>query len=326
MNRRELVLLWGGVIAVARPLGAQQKAMPVIGYLSATSPRPTAPLLAAFLQGLAETGFVEKQNVAIEYRWAENRYDQLPALAADLVARNVDLIVATNGLPAVLAAKNATSTIPIVFPALSDPIAAGLVANFARPGGNLTGFSPFQFELMPKRLELLTELVPQAKVIALLVNPNDARADGLARDMQEAAHVKGVQLPVLRTGGEDEIDGAFATLVQLHAEALLVFPDPFFGTRREQILALASRYAIPAIYAWREWATAGGLISYGASIPALCREAGIYAGRILNGAKPSDLPVQQPTTFELAVNLKTAKELGITVPPSILARADEVIE
>jgi putative tryptophan/tyrosine transport system substrate-binding protein len=279
-----------------------------------------------FHQGLSETGYVEGQNVVIEYRWAEGRDDRLPALAADLVGRKVDLIVSSGSLPAALAAKGATSTIPIVFTGISDPVAAGLVASLARPGGNLTGFSPFQFELMPKRLELLTELVPQARVIALLVNPNDARAEGLARDMQEAARVKGVQLPVLKAGSEDEIDGAFATLVQLHAEALLVFPDPFFSTRREQILALASRHAIPAIYAWRDLAAAGGLISYGANITALYRQAGIYAGRILNGAKPADLPVQQPTTFQLVINLKTAKALGLTVPPSILARADEVIE
>jgi putative ABC transport system substrate-binding protein len=325
MRRREVLLLLGGALTAGRTLCAQQKAMPVIGYLSGGLPGPSAEL-TAFSQGLSEAGYVEGQNLAIEYRWAENHNDRLPAMAADLVGRKVDLIVATWGLPAVLAAKSTTSTIPILFPALSDPVAAGLVASLARPGGNLTGFSPFQFELMPKRLELLTELVPQARVIALLVNPNDARAEGLARNMQEAARVKGVQLPVLKAGSEDEIDGAFATLVQLHAEALLVFPDPFFSTRREQILALASRHAIPAIYAWRDLAAAGGLISYGANITALYRQAGIYAGRILNGAKPADLPVQQPTTFQLVINLKTAKALGLTIPPSILARADEVIE
>jgi putative ABC transport system substrate-binding protein len=326
MRRRDFIIFLAGATAAwSLAARAQQKAMPVIGYLSGGLPGPSAEL-TAFRQGLSEAGYVEGQNLAIEYRWAENHNDRLPAMAADLVGRKVDLIVATWGLPAVLAAKSMTSTIPIIFPALSDPVAAGLVASLARPGGNLTGFSPFQFELMPKRLELLTELVPQARVIALLVNPNDARAEGLARDMQEAARVKGVQLPVLKAGSEDEIDGAFATLVQLHAEALLVHPDPFFSTRREQILALASRHAIPAIYAWRDLAAAGGLISYGANITALYRQAGIYAGRILNGAKPADLPVQQPTTFELVVNLKTANALSLTVPPSILARADEVIE
>ncbi len=325
MRRRDLIILLAGAMGGwPSAVRAQQKAMPVIGFLGSTSPDPYAPFVAAFRQGLNETGYVEGQNVAIEYRWAENHADRLPAMAADLVGRKVDMILAA-GLSA-LAAKSATSTIPIVFPAFSDPVAAGLVASLARPGGNLTGFSPFQFELMPKRLELLTELVPQARVIALLVNPNDPRAEGLIRDMQEAARAKGVQLPILKAATESEIDAAFATLVKLHAGALLVFPDPFFGTRREQLLALASRHAVPAIYAWREWAEAGGLISYGASIPALFRQAGIYAGRILKGAKPADLPVQQPTTFELVVNLKTAKTLGLTVPPAILARADEVIE
>ena len=213
-----------------------------------------------------------------------------------------------------------------MFPAVSDPVENGLVASLARPGGNVTGFSPFQFELMPKRLELLTELVPQARVIALLVNPNDPRAEGLIRDMRETARTKGVQLPILKAGTESEIDAAFTTLVELQAGALLVFPDPLFLSRREQFVALASRHAVPALYAWRELAAAGGLISYGASITALCRQAGIYAGRILNGANPADLPIEQPTKFELVVNLKTAKALGLTVPQSILARADEVIE
>jgi putative tryptophan/tyrosine transport system substrate-binding protein len=325
MNRRELLLLSGAVTA-SRSLRAQQKAMPVIGYLATTSPGALAPLMAAFHQGLSETGYVEGQNVAIEYRWAENHDDRLPALAADLVGRKVDLIVASGSLLCALAAKSATSTIPIVFPAVSDPVAAGLVASLARPGGNLTGFSPFQFELMPKRLELLTELVPQARVIALLVNPNDPRAEGLIRDMQEAARTKGVQLPILKAAAEGEIDAAFTSLVQLHAGALLVSADPLFNSRREQLLALASRHIVPALYPWRELAAAGGLISYGASITGLVQQAGIYAGRILKGAKPADLPVQQPTTFELVVNLNTAKALGLTVPPSILARADEVIE
>jgi putative ABC transport system substrate-binding protein len=282
--------------------------------------------VAAFRQGLSETGYVEGQNVAIEYRWAEGRDDRLPAFAADLVGRKVDLIVASGSLLSTLAAKSATSTIPIVFPALSDPVAAGLVASLARPGGNLTGFSPFQYEMMPKRLELLTELVPQARVIALLVTPNEPRTEGLIRDMQEAARVRGVQLLILKASTGSEIDAAFATLVELQAGALVLGPDSFFGSWREQIVALASRHAVPAISAWREMAAAGGLISYGPSIAALSREAGIYAGRILKGAKPADLPVQRPTTFELVVNLKTAKALGLTVPPSILARADEVIE
>jgi putative ABC transport system substrate-binding protein len=326
MKRRELMLLVGGAMMPARALRAQQKAMPVIGWLSSVSPGPSAHFVAAFRQGLSETGYVEGQNVAIEYRWAEGRDDRLPAFAADLVGRKVDLIVAGGSLLSTLAAKSATSTIPIVFPALSDPVAAGLVASLARPGGNLTGFSPFQYEMMPKRLELLTELVPQARVIALLVTPNEPRTEGLIRDMQEAARVRGVQLLILKASSGGEIDAAFATLVELQAGALVLGPDSFFGSRREQIVALASRHAVPAISAWREMAAAGGLISYGPSITALMRESGVYAGRILKGAKPADLPVQRPTTFELVINLKTAKALGLTVPPSILARADEVIE
>ena len=225
-----------------------------------------------------------------------------------------------------LAAKSATSTIPIVFPAISDPVAVGLVASLARPGGNVTGFSPFQYEMMPKRLELLTELVPQARVIALLVTPNEPRTEGLVRDMLEAAPVKGIKLQILKAGTGSEIDAAFATLAQLQAGALVLGPDSFLGSRREQIVALASRHAVPAISAWREMTAAGGLISYGPNVAAIYRRLGAYAGKILNGANPADLPVQQPTTFELVVNLTTAKGLGLTLPPSILARADEVIE
>jgi putative ABC transport system substrate-binding protein len=311
-------------MATARALRAQQKAMPVIGYLGSDSPGPAAPYLAAFHQGLSETGYVGGQNVAIEYRWAEGSYDRLPGLAADLVGRKVDVIQA-GGTPSALAAKSATSTIPVVF-IVGDAVAAGLVPSLARPGGNLTGVSLLTFELMAKRLELLSELVPQASVIALLVNANSAMAERIMRDVQEAARAKGVQLHILKAGTEDEIDAAFATLVQLHAGALLVGTDPFFNSRREQLAALASRHAVPAIYEWREFAEAGGLISYGPSLPAANRQVGIYVGRILNGAKPADLPVQQPTTFELVVNLNTAKALGLTVPPLILARADEVIE
>jgi putative ABC transport system substrate-binding protein len=326
MIRRELMLVLGGAMAAPRTLRAQQKAMPVIGYLGTGLPAQFfASYAAAFHQGLSETGYVEGQNVTIEYRWAEDHADRLPALAADLVGRKVDVIVG-GGLLGARAAKSATSTIPIVFPGVSEPIAAGLVASFARPGGNLTGFSPFQFELMPKRLELLTELVPQARVIAVLVNPNDPRAEGLVRDLQEAARAKGLQLPILEAASEGEIDAAFATLVQARAGALVVDPDPLFSSRREQLLALASHHAVPAIYPWRELAAAGGLISYGASFVAIMRQVGIYVGKILNGAKPADLPVQQPTTFELVINLKTAKALGLTVPQSILARADEIIE
>jgi putative ABC transport system substrate-binding protein len=307
-------------------LRAQQNAMPVIGFLSSSSPGSSAPSLAAFHQGLSETGYVEGQNLAIEYRWAEFRYDRLPALATDLVARQVE-VIATNGEPrAALAAKIATPTIPIVFNAISDPVSFGLVASLARPGGNLTGVSPMTTELMPKRLELLSELVPQARVIALLVDPNNVSGERRIRDMQEAARAKGVELPILKASTESEIEDALASLAQLRAGALVVDPDPFFVTRREQIVALASRHAVPAIYAWHEFAAAGGLISYGASIPSVYYQGGILVGKILKGAKPADLPVQQPTRFELVVNLKTAQALGLTVPPSILSRATEVIE
>jgi putative tryptophan/tyrosine transport system substrate-binding protein len=312
-------------MTAARALRAQQKALPVIGYLSGRSPSVDAPNVAAFLQGLSETGYIEGQNLTIEYRWAEGRYDELPALAADLVGRKVDVIAAF-GMPSVLSAKSATSTIPIVFFIATDPVGLGLVASLARPGANLTGFSHISAELMPKRLELLFELVPQARVIALLVNPNNANADGIMREMQEAARAKGLELPILKAGTESEIGAAFATLVQLQAGALVVSTDPFFFSRRDQLVALASRHAVPAIYEWREFPAAGGLISYGTSLTAVDRQVGVYAGRILKGAKPADLPVQQPTKFELVVNLKTAQALGLTVPPSMLDLADEVIE
>jgi putative ABC transport system substrate-binding protein len=325
IHRRELMLLLGGVMTVARPLRAQQKAMPVIGILGISSPGPFAPFVAAFHQGLGEAGYVEGQNLAIEYRWAEGRYDRLPALAKDLVGRKVDVIAALGGPPAARAAKSSTSTIPIVFGS-GDPVGEGLVTSLARPGGNLTGVSVLTVELMAKRLELLSDLVPRARVIGLLVNPNEANADRITRDLEEAARQKGVQLPILKAGSENDIDAAFVTLVQLNAGGLVVGADPFFDIRRDQLVALAARNAIPAIYHWREFTEAGGLISYGTSRTAVYRQVGIYAGKVLNGAKPTDLPVEQPTRFELVVNLMTAKSLGLTVPPSILARADEVIE
>jgi putative ABC transport system substrate-binding protein len=282
--------------------------------------------VAAFQQGLKDTGYVEGQDVAVEYRWAEGYSDRLPALAADLVGRKVDVIAAVGGLAAAFAAKSATSTIPIVFIIGSDPVEIGLVVNFARPGGNLTGVSIMTGELMPKRLELLFELVPDAKVIGLLVNPDNPGAERMTREVQDAARTKGLQLPILKASTASEIDVAFASLVQLHNDAILVGSDPFFASRREQLVALAAGHAIPAMYEWREFAMAGGLISYGTSLTGMYRLAGAYVGRVLAGAKPADLPVEQPTRFELVVNLKTAKTLGLTVPPSILARADEVIE
>jgi putative ABC transport system substrate-binding protein len=246
-------------------------------------------------------------------------------LAADLVGRKVD-VIAAGGDTVVRAAKNATSTIPIVFFTGADPAELGLVGSLARPGGNITGVTFMTAELMPKRLELISELVPQARVIALLVNPNNAGTEPMIRDMQEAARTKGVQLHILKAGSESEIDAAFASLIQLHVGALVVSPDAFFGSRRAQLVALAARHAVPAIYEWREFAAAGGLLSYGSSLTDTWRQVGIYAGKILKGATPSDLPIQRPTTFELVINLKTAQALGLTIPQSILARADEVIE
>ena len=326
MKRRELMLLLAGAMSPPGALRAQQKAMAVIGYLDTGSPGALPSYLAAFREGLSETGYVEGRDVAVEYRWAEGRLNHLPALAAELVGRKVDVIVAAGGFVSVLAAKGAAPTIPIVFTGVSDPVGSGLVASLARPGGNLTGFSPFALELLPKRLELISELVPQARVIALLVNPNEPRAERLIKDVQEAARTKGVQVEALMAGTEGEIHAAFETLVQRHAHALLVSPDPFFSLRREQVVALAAHHGVPAAYPWREDAAAGGLLSYGPSILTIRRQVGIYTGRILKGEKPADLPVQQPTTFELVVNLKTARALGLTIPPSILARADEVIE
>jgi putative ABC transport system substrate-binding protein len=328
MQRRDFIALLGGLSSWPFVAHAQQKAMPVIGFLTTGSPGPSPALfMAAFRQGLSEAGYVEGQNLASEYRWAEGHYDRLPTLAADLVGRKVDVIVSTGGFPRALAAKSATSTIPIVFIGGGDPVEGGLVASLARPGGNLTGFTLLVVELNPKRLELLSELVPQARVIALLVNPNSADADArITRHVQGAARSKGLQLSILKASTEGEIDAAFATLRQLHADGLVVSSEPFFTRQREQLIGLAARHAVPAIYALPEFAASGGLISYGPSVTSTFRQAGIYAGRILKGEKPADLPVQQPTTFELVVNLKTAEALGLTVPPSILARADEVIE
>jgi putative ABC transport system substrate-binding protein len=329
MRRRELITLLGGA-AAAWPLAAraQQKLMPVVGWLTVSSPPANLSdlLRGPAHQGMSEMGFVEGQNMTWEYRWAENHYDRLPALAADLVSRKVDLIMTSGGTPTALAAKSATSTIPIVFAFVSDPVGSGLVASLARPGGNLTGFSNIAVELAPKRLELLSELVPQARVIALLANPDNPTIEPLIRDTQAAARTKGVQLQILKASSEREIDAAFATLVPQRVGGLVVDSDSLFNSHRKQVVALASRDAVPAIYARREFPDSGGLASYGSNDTATMREVGMYAGKILKGAKPADLPVQQPTVFELVINLKTAKALGLTVPPSILARVDEVIE
>jgi len=324
MRRRELLLLVGGAVTASHALRAEQKAMPVIGFLSSEGLGALASRLAALRQGLSETGYVEGQNVAIEYRWAEGRFDRLPALSADLVGRKVDVIVTSGGASSVRAAKNATSSIPVVFLAAGDPVEEGLVASLARPGGNLTGVAFMGIELWGKRLELLSELVPETRALAYLVNHSPG-AERNINAVQEAARAKGLQVRILRAGTESEIDAAFASLAELKAHALLV-GSPTFLSRREQIVALAARYAVPTIYDWREYVAVGGLISYGTNLADMYRNVGTYVGKILKGAKPADLPVQQPTTFELVVNLNTAKALGLTIPPSILARADEVIE
>ena len=324
MNRRT-ILAQLSASSIAWPFAgrAQQKAMPVIGIIDSTSPTPgEAPYEAAFVEGLAEAGYVIGQNVAVERRYGEGHYDRLPSLAADLVARKVD-VIRTGNLPGTNAAKNATSTIPIVFALGTDPIAAGVVSNLARPDGNITGLSILNVELVPKRFDLLSELVPQAKTIALLVNPNNSNAERMIKDTQEAGRRKGVKVDILNATNENEIEIAFATLVQRRDEALVLGTDPVFSAQREQIIELASRHGVPTIFGF---ATAGGLISYGTNLAALMRQVGVYTGRILKGAKPADLPVQQPTKFELVVNMKTAKALGLIIPPSILARADEVIE
>jgi putative tryptophan/tyrosine transport system substrate-binding protein len=307
-------------------VGAEKSATPVIGFLSSASPAQWTRNVVAFRQGLNEAGYDEGKNVAIEFRWAEGHYDQLPKLAADLVRRQVAVVVASGGNASALAAKAATSTIPIVCTGMVDPVGMGLVASLGRPGGNVTGVSLFAVELDAKRMELLHELVPKATVIALLVNPDNPYTESRVRQAQEDARSFGQELHVLRARTEQDIDAAFATLVQLRAGALVVGTDPFFNVRRDQIVGLAARHAVATVFNLREFVTAGGLMSYGPYLFEAYRQAGIYTGKILNGAKPADLAVLQPTKVELVINLKTAKALGITIPQPLLLRADEVIQ
>jgi putative tryptophan/tyrosine transport system substrate-binding protein len=327
IRRRGFITLLGGAVTVW-PLAAwaQQRPMPVVGFLASASAATSAHFVAAFRQGLAESGYVESRNVTVEYRWAENQYDRLPALAADLVRRQVALIVASGGPASPLAAKAATSTIPIVFTATSDPVELGLVASLNRPGGNVTGTSAFTTELDAKRLEVIRELVSAAGVIGALINPNRPDAEAQVRDVQRAARTIGQRVILVYAGSERDLETAFASMVRERISALLVGADPFFSSLRTQVVALAARHALPAVYMSRDFVAAGGLASYGTTISEGYRQAGVYAGQILNGAQPAELPVVQPTKFELAINLKTAKALGLDVSPMLLARADEVIE
>jgi putative ABC transport system substrate-binding protein len=326
MRRRDFIMGVGGSVLSPHVAWAQQASMSVIGFLSGASADAWVPLVAAFRQGLGETGYVEGKNVTLRFRWADYRYERLPGLAADLVRRQAAVIVATGGPPAIRAAMDATQTIPIVFTIGADPVQQGFVTSLARPGGNATGITMFTVQLLKKRLQLLHELIPGAASIAALINPQNPAAQSYAEELQLAANSLRLKLHILTAGNERDLDATFMTLKERRIDALLLVTDPFFENRRDQHVALAGRYLIPTIYAWREDALAGGLISYGTSIQGLYRQAGVYTGKILKGARPAELPVEQATKVELVINLKTAKALGLTVPQSLLARADEVIE
>jgi putative ABC transport system substrate-binding protein len=327
MRRRDFIkVITGSAAAWPLAAGAQQAAMPVIGWLSARSPAEAASVLQAFRQGLGQVGYFEGKNVTIEYRWAEGRYDQLPALAAELVSRQVTVIAATGGEPSPLAAKAATTTIPIVCTLGGDPVEAGLVASLNRPGGNLTGTTIMAVEMGPKRLDLARQLVPNATAVAMLINPRFPTASAEAREVQNAARPVGIQINLVKASTESEIDKAFTTVVEQKTGALIIGTDPFLLGQRDQLVRLAERYMLPTIYFLREFVEAGGLMSYGPNIANGYRQAGVYAGLILNGANPATLPIVRPTQFLLYLNIKTAKTLSLQIPPLLLALADEVIE
>jgi putative ABC transport system substrate-binding protein len=327
MRRREVLLgLASAACVVTVSAAAQQKQRPLIGWLHSLSADRSGSVLAAFRDGLREAGYVEGSNIAIEYRWADGQYDRLDGYAADLAARKVEVIVTGGGTVSAIAARRASATIPIVFAVVSDPVGDGLVASLARPSGNVTGVSPFSLQLTAKRLEVLSDLRPQARTIALLVNPKYLLTQRIISYVQEAAGPRGLSVHITNASDERELDVAFSAVAQLHADALFVGSDPFFYNRRKEIAALALQAAIPAIYELREFVAAGGVVSYGSRLDALYRQTAGYVGRILAGAKPADLPVQEPTRFELVINLRTAQALGLAVPQSLLARADEVIE
>jgi ABC-type uncharacterized transport system substrate-binding protein len=325
VRRREFISLVGGAAVMPFAAHAQQM-MPVIGYIDSASLESRRFTLTGFQQGLREVGYADGQNLAIEYRWGNGQYDRLPALAADLVGRGVAAIVTGGGTVTALAAKAATTTIPIVFIVGGDPVEAGLIASLNRPGGNATGVSILTVALVAKRLELLRELVPSASVIPFLVNPASPNAEVERNEVLAAASTLGIRVPVMHATTEHDIDAIFAALERSRPPAILISTDPFFTSQRNHLVALAARYAIPAVYAWREYSAAGGLMSYGTNLNEMYRQAGVYSGRILRGTRPEELPVVQPTHFELVINLRTAKSLGLTVPPTLLARADEVIE